>query len=181
MTTTIDGAARPVVTARATRHTTALLVGAGLLAALAFLTLYPRVGLDADSVAYVGVGRNIAHGHGVTYPFKTPGARMTDFPPGYPLLLGTFDAIGMPIVGFAQVLQACMLGIAAALAAALVLQAARSRLLAVTAFLLVAGAAGLHQVFSVVYTEPLAIALQLAALSLLARYAAAPRPQHQRA
>src|SRR4051812_46938871 len=126
MTTTIDGAARPVVTPRATRHTTALLVAAGLLAALVFLALYPRVGFDADSVTYVGVGRNIAHGHGVTYPFKSPGARMTDFPPGYPLVLGAADAVGLPIVGFAHVFQALLLGASGALAAWLVLRASRS-------------------------------------------------------
>jgi hypothetical protein len=163
-------AARPTV-----RRDLVVVAAAALVAALAFLVVYPKVGLDADSVTYVGVGRNVAAGHGVTYPFKSPGVRMTDFPPGYPLVLGALHAIGLPIVGAAQVLQALMLGLAAALAAVLVMLSTRSRLFAAVAFALVAIAPGLHEVFSTIYTEPLAIGLELGALALLAWYAMSHR------
>jgi hypothetical protein len=157
-------------------HAVALAGLAVVAVAAVFLALYPRLGFDADSVTYVGVGRNIAHGHGITYPFKVPGARLTDFPPGYPLLLGAADAVGLPIVGFAHVFQAFMLGLAGVLAGALVWSASRSRSFTVLAFLLVAAAPSLAEVFSTVYTEPLAIGLQLAALLLLALYAREARP-----
>jgi hypothetical protein len=139
-----------------------------------YLTLYPHVGFDADSVTYIGVGRNIAHGHGITYPFKDPGTRMTDFPPGYPLLLGAADAIGLPIIGFAHVFQALLLGVAGAFAAGLVWVASRSRSFTAVAFVLVVAAPSFLEVFSTVYTEPLAIVLELAALLLLASYVRDP-------
>jgi hypothetical protein len=174
-TSTIHEPAVAPAPQRHARRTVAVLVAAALVAALVFLVVYPRVGFDADSVTYIGVGRNIAEGHGATYPFKSPGARMTDFPPGYPLVLGAADAAGLPIVGFAHVFQALMLGVAGALAAWLVLRASRSAVFAAIAFLLVVAAPGLGEVFSTVYTEPLAIVLGLGALAFLVAYAHSPR------
>jgi hypothetical protein len=148
----------------------------GALAAattLLFLALYRHIGFDADSVSYTGVARNIAAGRGITYPFRVPGARMTDFPPGYPLVLAAGHVAGFPVVGFAQVFQALLLSGAAVLAAFLVLDASNSLEFAVLAFILVAGSAALQPIYAVVYSEPLAIALELGALLLLAKWARA--------
>ncbi|MCU1428876.1 MAG: hypothetical protein JWL83_2876 [Actinomycetia bacterium] len=170
------GVASRIAGPRTTPRNIAILLGAAAaLAAVAFLVLYPHIGFDADSVAYVGVARNIASGHGVTYPFRVPGARMTDFPPGYPLVLAAGHTIGFPVVGFAHVLQGALLGVAAALVALLVLQASGSMAFAGVAFFLIAAAPGLDEVFSTVYSEPLAIALQLGALALLVAWARSHR------
>jgi hypothetical protein len=63
-----------------------------------------------------------------------------------------------------------LLGVAAVLAAALVWVASRSRSFTALAFFFVIASPSLAEVFSTVYTEPLAIALELGALLLLALY-----------
>jgi hypothetical protein len=153
------------------RHVAIVLGALAAATTVVFLALYRHIGFDADSVTYVGVARNIAAGRGITYPFRAPGVRMTDFPPGYPLVLAAGHLAGFPVVGFAQVLQALLLSGAAVLAALLVLDASNSLAFAVLAFVLVAGSAALQPIYAIVYSEPLAIALELGALLLLAKWA----------
>jgi hypothetical protein len=153
------------------RHVAIVLGALAAATTVLFLALYRHIGFDADSVTYIGVARNITAGRGITYPFRAPGARMTDFPPGYPLVLAAGHLAGFHIVGFAQVLQALLLSGAGVLAALLVLDASNSLAFAVLAFVLVAGSAALEPIYAVVYSEPLAIALELGALLLLAKWA----------
>jgi hypothetical protein len=60
---------------------------------------------------------------------------------------------------------------AAVLAALLVFDASNSLAFTMLAFVLVAGSAGIDPIYAVVYSEPLAIALELGALLLLAKWA----------
>ena len=142
----------------------AAVLAAGLVAAcLSFFAAQPYPGATVDSGEYLAVAEGVLEGHGLTMPYAgydegfrviEPGQRvpMTQFPPGYPLVLAAVQKIGAGPLEAARAIGAVCFGITAALVAFLVFRATRS-LWAVAAAAGLMAAADLVIVHSMAWSE----------------------------
>jgi len=67
--------------------------------------------VSPDSYTYLGVASNLAHGKGWTYPFNTPGAPLTVFPPLYSLFLSAGYLLHLNVLAWAESQTAVLIGI----------------------------------------------------------------------
>lgn len=81
----------PAAFARA-KAISGLCVLAGLASALQLIATVHGPGLTWDSVSYLSIGVNIAHGRGIS---GLSGDSVTPFPPGLPLIAALGDAVGV--------------------------------------------------------------------------------------
>lgn len=143
-------------------------LGALIILAILFLVVATLrgPGLSPDSVVYASVADSIAD-HGTFTIFN--GEVLTIFPPGLPILLGIGKRLGINFQFSVVILNALSLAISiftAYLLANLVLSSSAIAFLVAACFGL---SLSIHQVYSMLWTEPLFIALSLIAIFLVTR------------
>lgn len=127
--------------------------------------------VSPDSVDYLSAARNLGQGRGfVGYT----GERMTSWPPLFPALLALFQQLGLSPLGAARLLNAVLWGATTLLAAVWIASVTRSAVLALLATLWIALSPMLLYYASMLWSEPLFVALVVAALYALTRCLAAP-------
>ena len=140
-----------------------------------FLALYATqplgLAISPDSVDYLSAARSLGLGRGfVGYT----GEQMTSWPPLFPVLLALFQQLGLSPLGAARLLNAALWGVTTLLAAVWIASVTRSVLLASLAALWIALSPMLLYYASMLWSEPLFVALVVAALYALTRCLAAP-------
>jgi hypothetical protein len=181
---------------RGSRRVPAVLVVmllAAVASAVAFLEVWQATrggpGITRDSVDYLSAAESIRQGEGATlaYPsynelpprdvvHPTPVA-MTTRPPLFPALVAGAAALsGQGVVGTARTLDALALSLTILLVGVLVWRRTRTALWPVAAMVLLLTQSDLVLVHSMVWSEPCALVLMVAALLALTEYAEAPRP-----
>jgi hypothetical protein len=132
------------------------------------------VGISPDSVAYVGVARNLLAGHGLSLPFgPTLDAPLTHFPPLYSLLLAMIGTLEIEVVEGARWLQALLAGYLVWIAGRLLHRYSGDQLglyVAIVGATLLAFSPTLLGIAVMAWTETLFLALSLSAIFLLARF-----------
>ena len=104
-----------------------VLVLAGMVLAVALD--HGRTWVTPDGATYLGVANNLAHGHGLTSPFRntlntfsaTPSTTVpfVHWPPGYPVVLALFVVVGTPPLVAAELVNVLAVGALIWLAAAI--------------------------------------------------------------
>lgn len=104
-----------------------VLVVAGMV--LAVVLDHGRAWVTPDGATYLGVANNLAHGHGLTSPFRntlntfsaTPSTTVpfVHWPPGYPVVLALFVVVGTPPLVAAELVNVLAVGALIWLAAAI--------------------------------------------------------------
>lgn len=140
-----------------------------------FLTLYATqplgLAISPDSVDYLAAARNLGLGRGfVGYT----GERMTSWPPLFPAILALFQHMGFSVLGATRVLNALLWGGTTLLAALWIASVTRSTMLALLAALWIALSPMLLYYASMLWSEPLFVALVVAALYALTRCLSVP-------
>ncbi|HEX8883931.1 MAG TPA: hypothetical protein VF797_05535 [Noviherbaspirillum sp.] len=140
-----------------------------------FLALYATqplgLAISPDSVDYLAAARNLGLGRGfVGYT----GERMTSWPPLFPAILALFQQLGFSALGAARLLNALLWGGTTLLAALWIASVTRSTVLALLAALWIALSPMLLYYASMLWSEPLFVALVVAALYALTRCLAVP-------
>jgi hypothetical protein len=140
-----------------------------------FLALYATqplgLAISPDSVDYLAAARNLGLGRGfVGYT----GERMTSWPPLFPAILALFEQMGFSALGAARLLNALLWGGTTLLAAWWIASVTRSTVLALLAALWIALSPMLLYYASMLWSEPLFVALVVAALYALTRCLAVP-------
>lgn len=140
-----------------------------------FLALYATqplgLAISPDSVDYLSAARSLGLGRGfVGYT----GEQMTSWPPLFPVLLALFQQLGLSPLVAARLLNAALWGATTLLAATWIVSVTRSVLLALLASLWIALSPMLLYYASMLWSEPLFVALIVAALYALTRCLAAP-------
>lgn len=156
----------------------ALLALAVAIAAVAVAGFATRdgVGLSPDSLEYLGVARNLRHGHGLTVPFGAiteepfPGAAMTGFPPLHPILL----AAGGAGLDWARALGLLLYGVTVASVALVARRHAGGRMAAAAVAVLLLSP-DVVRVHAQVWSEPLFLALVAAGTLVLLKHLDRPR------
>jgi hypothetical protein len=157
-----------------------LLAALALIAGLAVIDNLP-VGVMKDDGMYVILARALATGQGYRY-LNLPGApAATHFPPGYPALLALISLVApqfpASLAAF-KLVNAMLLAVAAVLVARLVRDRIGSEGLGLTLGVAAALSVPLLLLGSMVMSEPLFIAILLALLVALERFADSPaRPR----
>ena len=159
----------------------AAILAAGVIAAgLSFLAAQPYPGATVDSGEYLSVAEGLLQGDGLTMPYAgydeafrviEPGERvpMTQFPPGYPVVLAATQKLGLGSLDGARIVGAICFGISAALAGFLVSWETKSlTAIAITAGLMVS--ADLVIVHSMVWSETVMLAALIGAVAVTLRY-----------
>jgi hypothetical protein len=120
-----------------------------------------------DSAFYVGVARNLLHGHGLTAPPGSP--PLSHFPPLFPILLAAVGWVsGLDPLHGAAVVNPLLLGVTALSVALVVRRRSGSAALGVAASTAVVVAVDLLVFFGSALSEPFFIVLALGALVALA-------------
>ena len=132
-----------------------------------------------DAFTYLGAASNLAHGHGWTYPFNTPGAPVTLFPPLFPTVLALGDRLGADPLAWALHESVFLFWSLLAIVGVGVYWATEQSLPAALAGVSL-GALGLPQLFvySNVWSETLFFPLELLGLFLLAGFFATRRTRY---
>lgn len=133
-----------------------------------FLALYATqplgLAISPDSVDYLSAARSLGLGRGfVGYT----GEQMTSWPPLFPVLLALFQQLGLSPLVAARLLNAALWGATTLLAATWIVSVTRSVLLALLASLWIALSPMLLYYASMLWSEPLFVALIVAALYAL--------------
>ena len=157
-------------------------IGFALLAGAAALLLWWQtphgLGLEGDSADYVSMARQLADNR--LPRFDAAGDRrlpMTQFPPGYPLVLSLGPRVGIDLLDFARVLHAALLAATVWLVGALALRHTRSPPVALAAAAYVAVSPQVQLAFASLMSEALFVPLVLLGAFLSAsRVATRPRP-----
>lgn len=140
-----------------------------------FLALYATqplgLALSPDSVDYLAAARSFGLGRGF---IGFTGDQMTSWPPLFPAILALFQQMGFPAIGAARVFNALLWGGTTLLAALWIASVTRSTVLAVLAALWIALSPMLLYYASMLWSEPLFVALVVAALYALTRCLAVP-------
>lgn len=127
------------------------------------------IGLRSDSAVYVAAARNFLDGRGLSW--LSGGGEihpMTLHAPLLPIVLAAAEAVGVNAISFARILNGVCLGLEVLLVGIIALRVTHSRVLAVSAALVMAGTGEMYRVHAWLMSEPLFIALTLAgALALL--------------
>jgi len=140
-----------------------------------FLALYATwplgLAISPDSVDYLAAARNLGLGRGfVGYT----GEQMTSWPPLFPAILALFEKMGFSALGAARVLNALLWGGTTLLAAKWIASVTRSTVPAFLAALWIALSPMLLYYATMLWSEPLFVALVVAALYALTRCLAVP-------
>jgi hypothetical protein len=141
-----------------------------------FLALYATrttgLSISSDSVDYLSAARTLGLGRGfVGYT----GTQITAWPPLFPAVLALFQQLGLSPLGAARILNALLWGATTLLVATWIASVTRSAMLAMLAALWVALSPMLLYYASMLWSEPLFVALLVGALFTLTRCLAAPR------
>jgi hypothetical protein len=147
-----------------------VIYGSLLVAAIvwgAFITA-DGIAIGTDSSTYLGVAHNLAQGNGPRIPFGEPGTWLRRFPPGLSLALTPSAALGPSPVAWARVLTIVLLALNTTLVAAIAQRLApRSRLVGAVAGALFLVAPTVVELHSELWSEPLYLAFELAAVLVL--------------
>jgi hypothetical protein len=141
-----------------------------------FFALYATrttgLSISPDSADYLSAARTLELGRGfVGYA----GEQMTSWPPLFPAILALFQQLGLSPLGAARIFNALLWGVTTLLVATWISSVARSATLAMLAALWVALSPTLLYYASMLWSEPLFVALLVGALFSLTRCLAAPR------
>ncbi len=144
-------------------------------AVIIFHTTRMGIGLDPDSIVYIGTARSILSGRGISVPFTSysdPGdfAPMIHFPPLYPLFLAGLGLLGIDLQMAARTLGAILFSLNVFLVSVIVYQYTRHWWTAATAAFLVLFPMDMLVAHSMAWSEPLFIFLTLITVLLLIRY-----------
>ena len=127
--------------------------------------------LSPDSYTYLGVASNLAHGKGWTYPFNTPGAPLTVFPPLYSSFLSAGNLLHVNALAWAQWQNAFLFGILELVAGLGVYRSTEGSVpAALIGMVLVLVGVPVILSYSAVLSETLFYSLELLALFLLASH-----------
>ncbi len=154
------------------RHVFRMLAGGLALLGSATLLLTTRwgIGLGGDSIAYIGVARNLLEGRGVVYFDNVGGlAPVTHYPPLYPLALAGVGLLGMDPLAGARWLGVIFFAGNIALASVIVYSSSLSFAASLLASFLVLTAFPMVQIHSMAWTEPMGIFFGFLGLLLLVR------------
>ncbi len=129
------------------------------------------LGLSPDSVVYIGAARSLAQGRGFSLPTDSAAmAPVVHYPPLYPALLAMTSFSGLDVMAAAKWLNVLLLCANVFLAGIIGYRASGLFPLAVIAAGLVATAFPIALVHSMVWSEPLFMVCQSAALLFLLSY-----------
>lgn len=123
-------------------------------------------GITQDSSSYAYAAQTFAERGTLS---SITGGALTIFPPGFPLILGTTHAIGMSIDAADRSLDLLALSITLVLVYLVALEALRSASYGLMATAIVALNRGTFDVFRMLWSEPIFVALTLATLYLILR------------
>jgi hypothetical protein len=152
------------------------LVGCGL----AFLAAEPYPGVTVDSGEYLATADGVVSGHGLSMPyvgydeaFRVPGPGeripLTQFPPGYPLLLAGFHGLGLGLLDAARLLGVVCYLLTICIAGYLVWRhTRRAWTVAVSVGLLLAP--DVLTIHAMAWSEPPALLLMIVALMFTLRH-----------
>lgn len=130
------------------------------------------VGTTPDSASYLSAARSLLAGNGYLY---FDGRVYTQWPPLFPTLLALFGLVGIePLMG-AKLLNSLAFGVIVLLSGKLFLRSASSRTFAIAGTLSIALSAPLLTVSTMMWSEPVFIALTTLFVLSLARFL--PRPK----
>ena len=135
-------------------------------ATLVFLATRNGPGISPDSVVYSSTARAFASTGDLTNFFGKP---LTIFPPGFPMLLGYAERLGLDQQTATIALNLLCVAMCVVFTYALAAQLLQSHSLALLAVALVSLCVATVRVFSMMWTEPLFALLCLVVLNLLAR------------
>jgi 4-amino-4-deoxy-L-arabinose transferase-like glycosyltransferase len=127
--------------------------------------------LSPDSVDYLAAARSLGLGRGF---IGSTGEQITSWPPLCPSILALFQQIGLSPLGATRIFNALLWGGTTLLAALWIASVTRSTALALLAALWIALSPMLLLYASMLWSEPLFVALVVAALYALTRCLAAP-------
>jgi 4-amino-4-deoxy-L-arabinose transferase-like glycosyltransferase len=150
----------------------ALVPGLAVLGFLGIILCTPGgIGIYSDSVAYVGVARNLLRGEGITY-FDDNGqmAPVTHYAPLYPLMVSGLGLAGIDPLEGVRWLNATLFASNIILAAWIVFASTRSVGASVAASFLATTAFPMVQIHSTALTEPLCLLLGFLGIYLMAQY-----------
>lgn len=153
------------------RHAGFLLVALLPILLALYATQPMGLAISPDSVDYLAAARSLGLGQGF---IGYTGERMTSWPPLFPALLALFQQLGLPVLGATRVLNALLWGGTTLMAALWIASVTRSTVLALLAALWLALSPMLLLYASMLWSEPLFVALVVAALYALTRCLAAP-------
>lgn len=124
--------------------------------------------LGSDSAVYVAAARNFLEGKGLSWLSGGGEVRpLTLHAPLLPIALAAAEAVGVNAVSFARMLNAACLGLEVLLVGTIAIRLTHSRVLAVSAALVMAGTGEMYRVHTWLMSEPLFIALTLAGVLAL--------------
>lgn len=136
-----------------------------------YATRTTGLSISPDSADYLSAARTLALGLGfVGYA----GEPITSWPPLFPMILALFQQLGLSPLGTARLFNALLWGATTLLVATWVASVTRSAMLALLAALWVALSPTLLYYASMLWSEPLFVALLVGALFSLTRCLAAP-------
>lgn len=156
----------------------ALLVGLSLSGSVLVLVATPYgVGANSDSAAYLLAARNLLHGHGLISfatvgPIETLTEPLVWWPPFLSVVLAGIGLTGVDPVDSVRFLNALLFAVNIGLTGWLAWRLAGSGLIAAVAAIMILGAPHILVLHAMAWSEPLFLALVMAALALLARYLA---------
>lgn len=140
-----------------------------------YLALYATwplgLAISPDSVDYLAAAHSLGQGRGF---IGYTGEQMTSWPPLFPAILALFQQIGLSVTGAARIFNALLWGGTTLLAALWIASFTRSTALAVLAALWIALSPMLLYYATMLWSEPLFVALVVAALYALTRCLAVP-------
>ena len=149
-----------------------VLLGVAACVLLLWITAPYGVGVNSDSLSYIGAAKSLLAGRGLT----VRGTQMTHFPPVYPMVLAGVSLLTRDSVEAARLLNALLFGINAMLVAfAAYLATARKPLAAIGAAAFFLVSAPILDIHAEAWSEPLFIGLVLTCLLFLSVHVARPR------